>query len=54
MNLNKFSDYFKKQWSNGTFNNWQSCATPIGYSITNNPIESYNAVIIFFKSKKQT
>jgi hypothetical protein len=40
--MKKFHKYFKKQWVESTFCNWQIFKTPPGYATTNNPIESYN------------
>ena len=37
--LEKFCEYFEKQWVNSTFNNWQLYSTPVGFATTNNPIE---------------
>ena len=43
--LNVFSDYFKKQWLNSKFSKWQLFNVPVGYAMTNSPIESYNNTI---------
>ena len=43
--LNNFAAYFRKQWVDSQFNKWGVFNTPIGYSSTNNPIESYNNTI---------
>ena len=43
--LETFIEYFSKQWLDGVFCNWCIFNTPPGYSTTNNPVESNNAVI---------
>ena len=43
--LTKFAQYFRKQWVDSRFNKWCVHNTPMGYSSTNNPIESYNNTI---------
>ena len=40
--MKKFKDYFRRQWIESKFKNWQIFLTPAGYSHTNSPIESYN------------
>ena len=46
--MKKFHKYFKKQWIESSFSNWQIFKTPPGYATTNNPIESYNNKIKTF------
>jgi hypothetical protein len=43
--LNQYYEYFKKQWINSRYCNWQIYNTPPGYSSGNGPIESYNNFI---------
>ena len=46
LELFTLKDYFMKQWvSNKKFNSWAIFHTSPGFSTTNNPVESYNAVI---------
>ena len=40
-----FCKYFRKQWVESRFSNWCVFNSPIGYTTTNNPIESYNNTI---------
>ena len=40
--LTDFVEYFERQWINSKFSNWQLFKVPIGFSMTNSPIESYN------------
>ena len=40
--LSDFAEYFKRQWINSKFCNWQIFKTPVGFAMTNSPIESYN------------
>ena len=40
--LTDFVEYFEKQWINSKFSNWQLFKVPVGFSMTNSPIESYN------------
>ena len=41
----QFYRYFKTQWIENIFSNWQIFQTPAGFTTTNNPVESYNAII---------
>lgn len=34
--------YFEVQWINGRFKNWQRFSMPNGFSVTNNPVETFN------------
>ena len=43
--MSKFLKYFKAQWMDSIFCNWRIFQTPPGFTTTNNPIESYNAII---------
>jgi hypothetical protein len=44
--LVEFAHYFDKQWGpSSRFANWQMFHTPQGYSSTNNPVETFNAVV---------
>ncbi|ETM34807.1 hypothetical protein L914_18180 [Phytophthora nicotianae] len=43
--LFEFSQYMSSQWLYGSFSTWQAYATPIGFASTNNPVETFNAVI---------
>jgi hypothetical protein len=43
--LKSFVKYFQKQWINSKFCNWQLFNTPVGYAMTNSPIESYNNTV---------
>ncbi|CAF1140850.1 unnamed protein product [Brachionus calyciflorus] len=43
--LEDFVLYFKKQWIDSPFSNWQLFNRPAGFAITNNPIEQYNGKI---------
>ena len=43
--LKSFVEYFQKQWINSKFCNWQLFNTPVGYAMTNSPIESYNNTV---------
>jgi len=43
--LASFCKYFRKQWVESRFSNWCVFNSPIGYTTTNNPIESYNNTI---------
>ena len=40
--LSDFAEYFQRQWINSKFCNWQQFKTPVGFSMTYSPIESYN------------
>ncbi|KAE8916049.1 hypothetical protein PF003_g568 [Phytophthora fragariae] len=40
-----FAHYFYGQWITGHFNTWQVFATPIGFASTNNPAETFNALL---------
>ena len=44
-----FHDYFKLQWIDSVFFDWQIFLTPAGYAHTNSPIESYNIKAQFTK-----
>ena len=46
--LFNFSKYFRKQWVESRFQNWCLFNSPLGYTTTNSPIESYNAIIKVF------
>jgi hypothetical protein len=43
--LKSFVKYFKRQWINSSFSNWQLFKTPVGLAMTNSPIERYNREI---------
>jgi Rps23 Pro-64 3,4-dihydroxylase Tpa1-like proline 4-hydroxylase len=43
--LSEFVIYFERQWINSKFGNWQLFKTPVGFAMTNSPIESYNNTI---------
>ncbi len=43
--LSGFVKYFKEQWVDSKFCNWQIFKVPVGYSMTNSPIERYNRTI---------
>ncbi|KAG6608822.1 uncharacterized protein IUM83_14815 [Phytophthora cinnamomi] len=43
--LKRFSQYFSKVWLNQRFWRWQCFHTPSGFATTNNPCETYNAMI---------
>ena len=43
--MSSFCKYFHKQWVESRFCNWCVFSSPIGYTTTNNPIESYNNTI---------
>jgi hypothetical protein len=47
-----FHDYFKLQWIDSVFCDWQIFLTPAGYAHTNSPIESYNIKAQFTKRIK--
>jgi hypothetical protein len=40
--LSDFAEYFQRQWIKSKFCNWQQFKTPVGFSMTYSPIESYN------------
>jgi hypothetical protein len=44
----EFSEYFKKQWLDSKFSNWQLYNVPPGMSTTNSPIESFNKILKSF------
>ena len=46
--MKAFHAYFKKQWMESEFCNWQIYQTPPGFTTTNNPIESYNGKLKAF------
>ena len=46
--MKAFHAYFKKQWMESEFCNWQIYQTPPGFTTTNNPIESYNGMLKAF------
>ena len=46
--IEAFHVYFKKQWVDSNFSNWQIYQTPLGFTTTNNPKESYNGKIKAF------
>jgi hypothetical protein len=45
--LKSFVEYFQRQWTKSKFCNWQNAffKTPVGFAMTNSPIESYNNTI---------
>jgi hypothetical protein len=43
--LSEFVIYFERQWINSKYGNWQLFKTPVGFAMTNSPIESYNNTI---------
>jgi hypothetical protein len=43
--LKSFVEYFQRQWTKSKFCNWQLFKTPVGFAMTNSPIESYNNTI---------
>ena len=43
--LQSFVEYFQKQWIKPKFCNWQLFNTPVGFAMTNSPIESYNNTV---------
>ena len=52
--LGEFATYFRKQWVDSLFSNWMLFSTPPGYATTNNPLESYNAIIkAFFTNRSK-
>ena len=52
--LGEFATYFRKQWVASVFSNWMLFSTPPGYATTNNPLESYNALIkAFFTNRSK-
>ncbi|CAF1024429.1 unnamed protein product [Brachionus calyciflorus] len=44
-NLQEFKEYFKSQWLNSEFNNWQIYISLEGFASTNNTLESFNGRI---------
>ncbi|KUF96258.1 hypothetical protein AM588_10005890 [Phytophthora nicotianae] len=40
-----FSQYMNAQWLQGPFSTWQAYATPCGFATTNNPAETFNALL---------
>lgn len=40
--LDTFVEYFESTWLTGNATKWQVFQSPIGFSTTNNPIESFN------------
>jgi hypothetical protein len=40
--MERFVEYFSKQWLTGKFTNWQIWHTPPGFASTDNPCESFN------------
>ncbi|KAG2892130.1 hypothetical protein PC110_g14600 [Phytophthora cactorum] len=40
-----FAKYMCGQWLTGLFTSWQAYLTPTGFATTNNPAETYNAVL---------
>ncbi|EGZ30734.1 hypothetical protein PHYSODRAFT_415010, partial [Phytophthora sojae] len=40
-----FTKYLEDEWVKGRFWRWQVHHTPQGYSTTNNPCESFNAML---------
>ncbi|POM58929.1 Hypothetical protein PHPALM_36358 [Phytophthora palmivora] len=40
-----FTQYMCAQWLFGRFSTWQIYATPIGFASTNNPVETFNALL---------
>ena len=51
--MKDFSDYFSREWLNGKFNQWQIHNTPPGFASTDNPAESFNAVLKRFTNREQ-
>lgn len=51
--ISSFADYFTKEWLSGKFVNWQIFNTPPGYASTPNPVESFNAQIKNFFTKRE-
>jgi transposase-like protein len=45
INAPEFKKYYNKVWVDGAFKHWHIYNTSPGFSTTNNPVESYNAVI---------
>ena len=43
--LDKFTNYFEKQWITSVYKKWQIFLTPAGFAQTNSQIESYNCRI---------
>ena len=43
--LKCFVECFQKQWKKSKFCNWQLFKTPVGFAMTNSPIESYNNTV---------
>eukprot|EP00644_Phytophthora_capsici_P010694 jgi/Phyca11/104497/e_gw1.9.729.1 len=43
--LTAFAQYFYSQWVVGPFGKWQRFATPSGFASTNNPAETFNALL---------
>ncbi|ETI30502.1 hypothetical protein F443_22375, partial [Phytophthora nicotianae P1569] len=43
--LTSFAQYIDGHWLNGRFSTWQLYWTPTGFASTNNPVETFNAVV---------
>ncbi|KAE8978931.1 hypothetical protein PR001_g24703 [Phytophthora rubi] len=43
--LGNFTQYMCAQWLYGRFSTWQVYATPIAFASTNNPVETFNALL---------
>jgi len=48
-----FEKYFREQWLEGDFCNWQIFNSPHGFASTNNSIESFNSRIKKFFTKRE-
>ncbi|KAE9147608.1 hypothetical protein PF002_g19111 [Phytophthora fragariae] len=51
--LQAFAKYFEDEWIKGRFWRWQVYHTPQGYATTNNPCETFNAVIKAFVQRRR-
>lgn len=40
-----FAQYMSGQWLSGHFSGWQLYSTPSGFASTNNPVETFNAIL---------
>ncbi|KAJ8546622.1 hypothetical protein ON010_g11616 [Phytophthora cinnamomi] len=51
--LTKFTKYFKEQWLDSRYWWWLVFHTPVGYATTNNPCETFNAILKKYTGRRR-
>ncbi|KAE9354595.1 hypothetical protein PR003_g3297 [Phytophthora rubi] len=51
--LKEFTKYFSEQWLDGRYWRWQVFHTPVGYATTNNPCETFNAILKKYTGRRR-